>query len=157
ATGLAIAREVGNRRTEGAVLEALGAVEHEHGSAELALARYEEALALHRSVGNRRAQGTVLVRLAELHLLAGRLDEARAACAQGEAQMRAIDDRLDLVELLCVRVRLELACGDRAAAQASLDDATRGAEALRLDPQSRLWSDLAALRAALARSDATAR
>jgi len=155
--GLAIAREVGNRRTEGGALESLGAVEHRSGHVDLALARYEEALALHRAVGNRRSQGTVLGQLGELRLQAGRLDEARALFAAGEAELRAIDARLDLVWLLCLRARLELACADRARALALLDEAARAAEELRLEPGSHVLSEIAALRAAVVGDDATGR
>jgi len=154
---LAIAREVGNRRTEGAVLEALGAIEHENGNAELALAHYDEALALHRAVGNRRAQGSVLRHLGELRLNAGRLDDARALFDASDVELRAIDARLDLVALLCLRVRLELAAADGASAHAMLDEAVRDAEALRLDPQAQVWNEIAALRNALQKRDATAR
>jgi hypothetical protein len=139
------------------VLEALGAIEHEHGNAELALAHYDEALALHRAVGNRRSQGTVLRHLGELRLKAGQLDDARALFDASDVELRAIDARLDLVALLCLRVRLELAAADRPNAQAMLDEAVRGAEALRLDPQAQVWNDIAALRKALAERDATAR
>ena len=148
-TALAIAREVGNPRIEGVVLESLGTLEHDEGNSDLALARYEEALALHRAVDNPHSQGTVLCRLGELHLGEGRLDDARALFAQAEAGLRAIDARRNIVELLCLRIKLELACGDRSKAQAMLDEATRDAEAMRLDPQAQEWTDIAALRAGL--------
>jgi hypothetical protein len=38
-----------------------------------------------------------------------------------------------------------------------LDEAVRDAEALRLDPQAQVWNEIAALRNALQKRDATAR
>lgn len=99
----------------------------------------------------------VLAHLGDLLTEQGRLDEARTLLAEGEAQLRAVDEKLELVSLLCVRGRLALAMGDAWRAQATLTEAEGGARALDLDTDSKLWNEIAALREAIGAGGATAR
>ncbi len=154
---LAITRETGNRRSEGVVLGMLGAFEREQGRIEHAQAHYDQALSIHRAVGNRRYAGMVLGQLGDLLTQQGRLDEARALLAEGEAQLRAVDEKLDLVGLLCLRGRLEFAAREPARALATLAEADSGARALGLDADSKLWKEIAALREAIGAERSTAR
>ncbi|HEY2558895.1 MAG TPA: tetratricopeptide repeat protein [Caldimonas sp.] len=154
---LAIAREAGNRRTQGVVLGMLGALEREQGRSEPARTHFEQALILDRAVGNRRYEGMALAGLGDLMTQQGRLDEAGALLTQAEAQLRAVDEKLELVALLCGRGRLELAAGERSRAETSLAEADHGARSLQLDPESKLWDEIAALRAAIAAGRPTAR
>jgi len=149
AAALAITREAGNRRSEGVVLGMLGALEREQGRLEQARTHYDQALQIHRAVGNRRYAGSVLGQLGNLRTQQGHLEEARALLSEGEAQLRAVDEKLELLGLLCLRGRLELAAGELARAQALLAEADRGARALALDADSKLWKEIAALRQAI--------
>ena len=154
---LAIAQDAGNRRHEGVILGHLGALESEHGRLDAARVHYDQALAIHRAVGNRRSEGEVLAQLADLLARQGRGEEARALVAQGETHLRAVDQKLALVSLLCLRGRLELGAGEPERAQRSLDEANTVAEDLGIDPDSRLWKELAALREAIGADRPTAR
>ena len=153
---LAIARDASNRRQEGVVLGCLGALESENGQLDEARLHFEQALAIHRAVGNRRSEGVVLTQLADLLARQGRGEEARALLAQGEAHLRAVGETLDLTGLLCLRGRLELAAGEAARAQATLAEAESDARALGLDADSKLWKEIAALRAAIGAGRSTA-
>ena len=154
---LAIAQDAGNRRHEGIILGHLGALECEHGRLDAAHLHYDQALAIHRAVGNRRSEGETLAQLADLLARQGRGEEARALVAQGEAHLRALDEKLALASLLCLRGQLELAAGEPEHARRSLDEARTGAEALGLDPDSKLWKEIAALREAIDAGRPTAR
>jgi predicted ATPase/class 3 adenylate cyclase/Tfp pilus assembly protein PilF len=154
---LEIAREAGNRRTEGVVLGMLATLEHQQGRIEEAETHYAQALVLDREVGNRRYEGTALAGLGDLLTQQGRLDEARTTLARAETLLRAVDEKVELVALLCGRGRLELAAGERARAGTSLHEADEVARALQLDPASKLWIEIAALREAIAGAGPTTR
>lgn len=154
---LAIARDASNRRQEGVVLGCLGALESENGQPDAARLHCEQALAIHRAVGNRRSEGVVLTQLADLLARQGRHEEARALLAQGEAHLRAVGETLDLVGLLCLRGRLELAAGEAARAQATLAETDSVARELDFDADSQLWKEIAALREAIGAGRSTAR
>lgn len=154
---LAIARDASNRRQEGVVLGCLGALESENGQPDAARLHFEQALAIHRAVGNRRSEGVVLTQLADLLARQGRDEEARALLAQGEAHLRAVGEMLDLVGLLCLRGRLELAAGEAARAQATLAEADSVARELDLHADSTLWKEIAALRESIGAGRSTAR
>ena len=154
---LAIAQEVGNLSAQGDALGMLGALEHKQGRIAQAEVHYEQALILHRAVGDRRSEGIALAGLGDLLTQQGRFDEARALLAQAEAQLRAVDHKLELVALVCSRGRLEFAAGERARAEMSLAEAVDSARALQLDPASKLWDKIAALRAAIAGGGLAAR
>jgi tetratricopeptide (TPR) repeat protein len=74
---LAIHREVGNRQSEGIVLNLLASLDYEQGRIQEARRHFEEALAIHREVGNRRSEGKALGNLGALDLVQGRFAEAR--------------------------------------------------------------------------------
>jgi hypothetical protein len=62
-----------------------------------------------------------------------------APCSpKAKTHLRAIDEKLQLVSLLCLCGRLDLATDEPGRAFSSLDEAVGGAEALRLDPASPL-------------------
>lgn len=60
ASGLDLAREIGDREQEGAVLSYSGELERTQGKSETALARLNEALEIHRELGNERLQASTL-------------------------------------------------------------------------------------------------
>ena len=156
---LAIARDASNRRQEGVVLGHLGALESENGQLDAGAPALRPG-ARHPS---RRRQSSLRAGmvLAQLGRPARRsrdgLDEARALLAEGEAQLRAVDEKLELMSLLCLRGRLELAAGESTRAQATLAEADSGARALDLDADSKLWKEIAALREAIGAGRSTAR
>ena len=57
---LAIAREIGDRRAEGAALGNLGIAYEDLGDARKAIEYYEQALAIAREIGDRRGEGAAL-------------------------------------------------------------------------------------------------
>src|SRR6185436_16031802 len=57
---LALARDLGNRRLEGGVLNTLGLLHREQGRMDEARAYYDAALPVVREVGDRRVEGIVL-------------------------------------------------------------------------------------------------
>jgi len=59
-TDLAIAREIGDRRGEGAVLGNLGSAYKELGETSRAIQLYEERLTIAREIGDRRGEGNAL-------------------------------------------------------------------------------------------------
>ena len=73
---LTACRDLGDRRSEGVVLNHLGLLHENMGQVEDARSFYETALAIHREVGHRRFEGIVLGNLGNLHAEAGRATEA---------------------------------------------------------------------------------
>ena len=90
---LAIHRELGDRRTEGAALRNLGSLRRIEGRPDGARAHYRESLAIAREVGDRDFEGLVLGNLGNLHLSRGRPDEARACFEEALAIAREIGHR----------------------------------------------------------------
>ena len=75
---LAIARDIGDRRSEGHALGDVGIVNRSQGRPDEAQAHYEASLAIAREVGDRRSEGHGLGALGLLHMNQGRPNEARA-------------------------------------------------------------------------------
>ena len=73
---LAACRQLGDRRSEGVVLNHLGLLHENMGQVEDARSCYETALAIHREVGHRRYEGIVQGNLGNLCAEAGRAREA---------------------------------------------------------------------------------
>ena len=94
------------------MLGLLGALESENGPIERRSLHFDQALGIHRAVGNRRDEGVVLAQLADLLARQGRRRRSACPTAQGEAHLRALDEKLELAALLCLRGRLELAAGE---------------------------------------------
>ena len=90
---LAIHREMGERRHEGAVLCNLGILYHEQGRIEETRGYYAAALAIHREVGDRFREGMTLGNLASMHLDQGRMDEARIDVEAALAIHREVGNR----------------------------------------------------------------
>ena len=90
---LAIHREMGERRHEGAVLCNLGILYHERGRIEETLSCYAAALAIHGEVGDRFREGMTLGNLASMHLDQGRMDEARMDVEAALAIHREVGNR----------------------------------------------------------------
>lgn len=86
---LALFREIGDVRREGACLGRRGIVRHMAGDLEGARVDYEAALRLHRAAGDGRAEGRTLARLGFLQQDLGELAKARAIYAQALSVARA--------------------------------------------------------------------
>jgi tetratricopeptide (TPR) repeat protein len=90
---LAIACELGNRRSEGVTLGNLASLHHRQGRIPEALEHYQRALAIAREVGSPRSEGITLGSLARLHRQQGRIPEALGLFQQALAVVRAVGDR----------------------------------------------------------------
>lgn len=146
---LVIAREVSDRRTEGIALGGIGTCYADQDRPEQTLVWFDAALAVHRAIGNRRFEGETLANQGDAFARLGRFDEARAALRDGEAVLREIGDALDLAKLLCIRGFIEIAAGDRSAAQMALAQAETASAELGATESSELGQALARLRTAL--------
>ena len=102
-----------------------------------------------REVGYRRAEGAFLSNLGDLLAKLGRMGEAREALEKGEALLRAVDDKLALGKLLCIRGRVELNQGMNSFARAALVEAERLAVETVAGPDSELGREIITLRMAL--------
>lgn len=143
---LEIAREVRSRRFECNVLAELGDLRRAQGRLAEARAHYESALAIAAEVGNRAAEGVVLGSLGGLLRMEGRHEAAREVLARGEAVLRGLDARLDLVKLLVARAELEHETGNAAAVRRTLDEAEGLVARSGAGPGSELARLLAAVR-----------
>jgi predicted ATPase/class 3 adenylate cyclase/Tfp pilus assembly protein PilF len=90
---LTIAREVGNRRSEGITLANLANLHREQDRNPEALEHFQQALAIAREVGNRREEGLVLGSLANLYRQHGRIPEALEHYQQALAIAREVGNR----------------------------------------------------------------
>ena len=84
---LAIAREVGDRRSEGYALSGLGAVAHEQDEGGETLDLAGQALSLRQEIGHADGVTDSLIQQGEIHWRAGRSDEAR----------KSLDEAVDLL------------------------------------------------------------
>ncbi len=90
---LAIAREIGDRYSEGAALGYLGSCRRVLGEYRQALDLYGQALAIAREIGDRQGEGTVLGNLGSCHLQLGEYRQALDLYGQALAIFRDIGDR----------------------------------------------------------------
>jgi len=90
---LAIAREVGNRRSESVWLDNLGHTYYPLGQFEQALGYHKEALAIAREIGDRRAEGISLRSLGGTYRVLGQVDLALKLYEEALAIAREINDR----------------------------------------------------------------
>jgi tetratricopeptide (TPR) repeat protein len=148
-TALAIARDVGDRRVEGAILYNLGLVHQELGAIAEARRHYEAALANAREVHYPTAQGVVFGSLGDILAKEGRFEEARELLKSGECTLREAGDRFELAKLLCIRGRIEAALGDRTSAQSALAEAETLAMAIVAGADCELTTKIAELRVLL--------
>src|SRR5258708_4082242 len=90
---LAIYREVGDRGSEGTILNNLGQVYDNLGQKQEALRYYEQALAIRTEVGDRTGEGTTLNNLGLVYDALGQKQEALRYYQQALAIRREIGDR----------------------------------------------------------------
>jgi predicted ATPase/class 3 adenylate cyclase/Tfp pilus assembly protein PilF len=90
---LSIAREVGERHQEGALLEVLAKIDYGQARVEEAQERYQQALALAREVGDGGLSAVVLSNLGILHRQQGRFVEALEYLQQSRLIDRAAGNR----------------------------------------------------------------
>ncbi|MCC6779921.1 MAG: tetratricopeptide repeat protein, partial [Hyphomicrobiales bacterium] len=95
---LAIARDIGDRRSIAAALQPLGMAHQGLGEFDQARRYMEEALAMARDLGEQREIACALVALAQVHRGAGSADQAEPLYAEALALGRALADR----EVVCV-------------------------------------------------------
>ncbi len=120
---IAIAREVGNRRSEGVTLGNLGWLRHEQARIPEAMEHYQQAIAIAREVGNRQNEGVTLGNLANLHREQGRLPEALEHFQQAIAIAREVGNRRGEGITLGNLGDLLFSQGDLLSAEAHLRDA----------------------------------
>lgn len=87
------ARAFSDPRREAVVLDLIGAVHHDAGRADSALAYQGQVLALHRAMGDQRSEGVTLSHIAAAHAARGRADSALAYYRWALPILRATGDR----------------------------------------------------------------
>ncbi len=92
-TALAIAREIGNRRGEGAHLGNLGLAYFSLGQRERAIEHHEQALAIAREISDRRGEGNRLGNLGVAYAALGQVERAIEHYEQALSISREIGDR----------------------------------------------------------------
>ena len=125
---LALARELGDRRSERRTLNSLGVMEENDGNYEQARAFFEESLALGRAIGDRTGIGTVLGNLGVTAMDTGDLAGARANFEEALAIARETGDTVGVHVWLLNLAFVVATEGDAAAALAYYDEAGRGFE-----------------------------
>ena len=146
---LTILREVGDLIQEAHASNALANVLRDEGRVSEGLVHCERALVISRAVGNRRIEGGSLATQGELLMALSRLAQAREALLAGEAILGDAGDQLGLANLMCNRVRVELAAGDSLAAQAALAAAERALAQTSAGTDSDVARQIASLRASV--------
>jgi tetratricopeptide (TPR) repeat protein len=119
---LSIDREVGNRIHEGVVLTNLGEIEAKQRRHAEARQCFEAALARHRETGNRLYMGVTSGALARTLLATAQPLAALPVLDEGERLLRAIDNPVELRELLAVRGQVCHALGDITGAREALHE-----------------------------------
>ncbi|MBP8948641.1 MAG: tetratricopeptide repeat protein [Candidatus Promineofilum sp.] len=125
---LALAREVGDRRSERRTLNSLGVMEENEGNYEAARAYFEESLALGRAIGDRTGIGTVLGNMGVTAMDTGDLAGARANFEEALDIARETGDTVGVHVWLLNLAFVVATEGDVAAALAYYDEAGRGFE-----------------------------
>jgi predicted ATPase/class 3 adenylate cyclase len=90
---LAIAREIGDKRSIALALQPLGIAYHGQGDLVTARRHFEEALVLARELGNKREVAAALNALAQLHRVDGQPNTAEPLYEQALALARELEDR----------------------------------------------------------------
>ena len=152
---LALARSVGDKVTEGLILNDLGMLAVDQGDAGAALLLYQQALALHREGGNRASEGGTLSNLGYAALTLGDYTAASSQFAEARALFAQIGHRQNEAITL---INLGMALLHQALPEQALGHATQAS--LLLHSARDRWAQGAALRlkgqAALALGDASA-
>jgi len=115
---LRICREIGDRRGENWTLGYLGLLSHQQGNDRDGVNYSQQALAISLEIGDRRRQAHDLTHLGHALTELGRLPEATEAYQQALELRRELDDYPQAMETLAGLIRLSLAQGDVAEAQA---------------------------------------
>ncbi|MFC1411521.1 tetratricopeptide repeat protein [Streptacidiphilus sp. N1-12] len=115
-------REAGSRHGEADSLRGLGQAREALGDSREAIALYQQALALYREIGGRLGETTTLLDLAALTERTTGPGAALPLHQQALALARDTDRALDQAHALDGAARCALALGDRAGAQAHLED-----------------------------------
>jgi len=120
---LAIAREVGDRRSEGITLGNLALLHREQGCIPKALGHYKQSLAIAREVGARRSEASTLGNLAILHQEQSRIPEALDHFHQALVVAREVGNGRSEGAALGNLGDLLLSQGDLLGAESHLQDA----------------------------------
>jgi len=123
AKGLALSREVGNRRSEAAMLASLAGLETHLGRTSEGLALYEQALAIASERGFRRKAAALHIDIARSQLALGRQPEALAIARTALREARSLDLAVLRADACAVLGQALLAGGDRQEARASFEEA----------------------------------
>jgi predicted ATPase/class 3 adenylate cyclase/predicted negative regulator of RcsB-dependent stress response len=148
---LDLTREIGNRRVQAFALRSIGEALLEQGEIDAAREAFDEVMFVLRAAPNRRIEAHAKAGLAALAHREGRIGDAAGQLADAEATLRELEERPLLADLLCTRVIVELARGDRGAAAAALAEAERIAIGLNAGAGSAIGRRIARVREALAR------
>ncbi|MBG0787970.1 MAG: tetratricopeptide repeat protein [Anaerolineaceae bacterium] len=120
---LAIHREMGNIRGQGAVLNNLGATYHSMREYDTARSYYQGALENYRLMGNNQAIAETLANLSLLDCVQGKLEEGRGKAKEAISLSDAAGDIINLSNAYYYLGRIDVADGDLARAEASLNKA----------------------------------
>ena len=118
ATGLIVAREIGNVMAEAIILCNLGVVKDALAEFDEAASRYDAALAIARESSLPRLEGHVLGCVGVPCARRGKFDEARSSLDAGEALLRKVSDGSERRRLAVQSVRSRAAGLDSAATAA---------------------------------------
>ncbi|KNZ31674.1 MAG: hypothetical protein AD742_17050 [Methylibium sp. NZG] len=142
--GLAIAREVGDKRWIAAILQMLGWVGQAEGDTAASGRHLEEALGLMREVGNKLDIAGAANQLAQFHRAQGRLDEAQSLY---ETQLSLVTELGDQQSMAVGQLNLAMVAIGRGANQRArhlLAEALRIAETIRPTPAAQWAIDVCA-------------
>ena len=112
-----------------------------------ALYYFETALELTRRLGSPGQECSFLSNLGLLHAQEGRVEAARNCLDTGQPLLLAINERIDLGMVYCVRAEAAYLTGDRAAAEAAITHAEQIAAAMDAKPDWELRIELSRVRA----------
>jgi len=136
---VAVAREAGDRLTEGVALDRLGSAFLLQGRLDLAQAKYEAAYRQLEEISPRNAAATQLS-LAELRFAQGRLDRARELANACLAVFRKIAAHENMAAALTLLARIHRALGDLESARAMIEEAMALNDGLREDARNQTLS-----------------
>lgn len=142
--GLATARRLGARQTEGALESGTGILCQERGQLDRAIGCHARSVMLFHEIGSRRREGSALYYLGAAFLERGATGEAVMRLAQAREIMRTEMPRYEVLIAGCQAVA-RASEGDSSAAEALLDDARRAIRACGSEPALKATLDIHAL------------
>ena len=145
AEALPLHREHGDRMFEGLTLGNLGLALLETGASDEGRASLEAAISICQEIEHAEGEGAFTGSLAELEASTGGLRRAAELFDRAEVLLRERGVPVELGNLLCRRGRYWISMGERASAEAALEEARGIAAQLGVGPEAQLGRELARL------------